>query len=39
MRKNVIKDKSFSFAIKVVNCYKDLAQEKKEYVMSKQLLR
>jgi len=39
MRKNVIKDKSFSFAIKVVDCYKDLAQEKNEYVMSRQLLR
>jgi len=37
--KSVIKEKSFAFAIKAVNTYKYLFQEKKEFVMSKQLLR
>lgn len=36
---NVIKDKSFVFAIRVVKLYKYLCADKKEYVMSKQLLR
>src|SRR5690625_7427913 len=39
MRRNIIKDKSFSFAIEVVNCYKYLTQNKKEYVLSRQFLR
>ncbi len=39
MQKNVIKEKSFAFAVRVVNLYKYLADEKKEFVMSKQLLR
>jgi four helix bundle protein len=37
-KKNVIKEKSFAFAIEVVNLYKVLA-EKKEFVLSKQMLR
>jgi four helix bundle protein len=36
---NVIKDKSFAFAVRVVNACKHLTLERKEYVMSKQLLR
>jgi four helix bundle protein len=36
---NVIKDKSFLFAVRVVNLYKFLAEEKGEFVISKQLLR
>ncbi|MBL7473759.1 four helix bundle protein [Robertkochia sediminum] len=36
---NLIKDKSFSFALDIIKCYKSLLTEKKEYVMSKQLLR
>jgi len=36
---NVVKDKSFLFAVRVVNLYKYLTLEKKEYVLSKQLLR
>jgi len=35
---NAIKDKSFKFAIRTVNLYKNLI-ENKEYVLSKQLLR
>ena len=38
-RENVIVEKSFDFAIKVVELYKYLAYERKEHVMSKQLLR
>ena len=36
---NPIKDKSFKFAIRIVNLYKYLCNEKQEYVLSKQLLR
>lgn len=39
MRKNVIKDKSFAFAIQIVNAYKLLVDDKREYIVSKQLLR
>lgn len=35
---NIIKDKSFAFALRVVTCYKFLV-ENKEFVLSKQLLR
>ena len=37
-KKNVIKDKSFLFAVEIVYIYKTLI-EKKEFVLSKQLLR
>lgn len=36
---NVIKDKSFLFAIRVVKLFKHLSETKREYVLSKQLLR
>ncbi len=36
---NVVKEKSFGFAIRIVNVYKYLCSEKREYVLSKQLLR
>ncbi|MFC2101753.1 four helix bundle protein [Bacteroidota bacterium] len=36
---NAIKDKSYAFAIRVVRLYKYLCEEKKEYTLSKQLLR
>ena len=38
-RKNVLKDKSFAFALRVVKAYKYLVKEKNEFVLSKQLLR
>jgi four helix bundle protein len=38
-RENNLKDKSFRFAIRVVRLYKYLVKEKKEFVMSKQILR
>jgi four helix bundle protein len=37
-KKNVIQEKSFDFAVKVIGLYKELVAEK-EYVISKQLLR
>ena len=36
---NTIQEKSRDFAIRIINCYKFLTEEKKEFVMSKQLLR
>ena len=39
MKSNVSVEKSFSFAVRIVNLYKYLTQEHKEYVLSKQLLR
>lgn len=39
MEDNIIKTKSYDFAIRVINLYKYLTKEKREYVLSKQLLR
>ena len=39
MRDNIIKTKSFAFAIRIVKLYKYLTENKKEYIISKQLLR
>ena len=39
MSSNIISDKTFSFAIRIVNLYKHIVAEKNEYVLSKQLLR
>jgi four helix bundle protein len=36
---NVVKEKSFAFAVRIVTLYKHLCTEKKEFVLSKQLLR
>ena len=36
---NIVQQKSFAFAVKVVNVYKYLQQKKHEFVLSKQLLR
>ncbi|MGO1752104.1 MAG: four helix bundle protein [Psychroflexus sp.] len=38
-RPNVIRDKSFAFALRIVKLFQYLQSEKKEYVLSKQLLR
>lgn len=38
-KNNIIQQKSFSFAIRIVNLYKYLISEKKEFILSKQLLR
>jgi four helix bundle protein len=39
MKENIVKKKSFSFAVRVVRLYQFLIAEKKEFVLSKQLLR
>ena len=39
MKENIIQQKSFLFAIRIVNLYKYLVSEKKEFVLSKQLLK
>jgi len=39
MKENITSTKAVAFAIKVVHLYKELANEQKEYVLSKQLLR
>ncbi len=39
MDENIIESKSFQFAVRIVNLYKHLTNDKKEYVMSKQLLK
>jgi four helix bundle protein len=36
---NVLYEKAYSFAIRIVNAYRFLVEQKKEYVLSKQLLR
>ena len=36
---NIIEIKSFNFAVRIVNLYKHLTTDKKEFVLSKQLLR
>ena len=39
MQKSIIENKSFDFAIRIVKLYQYLCEDKKEYVLSKQLLR
>lgn len=39
MKENVVKNKSFVFAVRVVKLYPFLCEQKKEFVLSKQLLR
>ncbi len=39
MRENIVKNKSFDFAVRFVNLSKYLVKEKQEYVLSKQILR
>lgn len=39
MGESIVKTKSFEFAVKIVNSYKLLNSERKEFVMSKQMLR
>ena len=39
MKDSVLSEKSFSFALRIVNLYKHLLAKHKEYVLSKQVLR
>ena len=36
---NIIQEKTFVFAVRIINLYKYLCEEKKEFVLSKQILR
>jgi four helix bundle protein len=36
---NIILDKTYAFALKIISVYKHLSVEKREFVLSKQLLR
>ncbi len=38
-KENIIQQKTFDFAVRIVNLYKYLTNEKKEFVLSKQILR
>lgn len=38
-KKSILKEKSFLFALRIVKLYKFLCDEKREFVLSKQLLR
>lgn len=39
MRENIIQDKSYVFAIRIVRLYQHLTKTKKECILSKQVLR
>lgn len=39
LKENILKDKSFAFAIRIAKLYKYLVEVKKDFVLSKQLLR
>jgi len=39
MAKSILRDKSYAFAVVIVNVCRALQEEQKEYVLSKQLLR
>ncbi len=39
MKENIVKNKSFLFAVNIVNLYKFLCENKNEFILSKQLLR
>ena len=39
MKESIVRDKSMYFAIRVVRCYRFLVEEKREFILSKQMLR
>ena len=39
MKENILKDKSYKFALRIVKLFQFLSVERKEYVLSKQILR
>ena len=39
MKNNILKDKSYKFALRMVKLFQYLLNEKKEFVLSKQILR
>jgi four helix bundle protein len=39
MKENILKEKSFIFAVRIVNLYKFLKKQHNEYILSQQLIR
>jgi four helix bundle protein len=39
LKQNIIKEKSFAFAIRIIKMYNFLKENKKEFILSKQLMR
>ena len=39
MKNSVIKDKSFAFAVRIIRLYQHISENKKEFILSKQLVR
>ena len=39
MKENIVKNKSFAFAVRIVRLYQYLCKEKNEFVLSKQILK
>lgn len=39
MKQNIILEKSFEFAVRIINLYSYMCKTKKEYILSKQILR
>lgn len=39
MGKSILRDKSYGFAIEIVKMVQEIQKEKKEYVLTKQILR
>lgn len=39
MKENIVKEKSYKFAMRVIKAYKFLSEDKREFVLSKQILR
>lgn len=39
MKESILKEKSYNFALRIIKLYKYIVSEKKEYVLSKQILR
>ena len=39
MKKNVVQEKSYAFALRIVKLYRWLCETKKEFVLAKQILR
>jgi len=39
MEDNIIKNKSYAFALRMIKAYKYLNQEQREFVLSRQMLR
>lgn len=39
MKNSIVKDKSFAFAVRIVKLYQHISENKKEFILSKQLVR